>query len=180
MFEADAPSTLRALAEMRIAVVRQKIDEVATALGGFEGGDPDDLVAEALLGVCDPQGSPWDPERGSLVRHMGQVMRDLRLGLADDATRVLHRRLGLELRQSLMVDDPIALDVFDAVSAGIELMSVIAVAVGVPVSEVTKAQRRFVYRAARIREKHEAADARARAMGAPAGSRRPRHNQDRS
>jgi hypothetical protein len=36
--------------------------------------DARDLIADAMVRVCDPQDKPWDPARGSFFRHMRLVM----------------------------------------------------------------------------------------------------------
>src|ERR1019366_8259737 len=76
MFEANAPSTIRMIDEMRIARVRQKIDELAVRTCGSEA-DADDLVANSIVLVGDPAKRPWDPAVGGLARHMGYVMHDV-------------------------------------------------------------------------------------------------------
>jgi DNA-directed RNA polymerase specialized sigma24 family protein len=172
MFEATAPSTLRALAELAIPRVRQKLDELAVRLTGSET-DADELVASALALVCDPARSPWDGS-GEFTRHMALAMRDLWIA---EHSRV---HLGLALRASLAADDPVALKVYDATCRGLEAPAEIAEALRAPVKEVDKALRRIVYRAARIKEKDDAALAKRRKPRSVIGIGRPRTGQDRS
>ena len=209
MFEADAPSTQRVVAELKIGPVRQRIDEIAARLSGSYA-DADDLVANALVLVCDPDRSPWDPSQGSLAKHVGFIMRDLWIAqnrrartrrevvdsevaheaptrnatsvdeaLAEHETRVRMKRLGLELRAGLVADDPIALKVFDEISAGSEGLDAIARAIGCAVKDVEKALRRIAYRGARIKEQDDEAFAGPRRL-ASAGDGQPRSDQDRS
>jgi hypothetical protein len=172
MFEATAPSTLRALAALALPRVRQKLDELAVRLAGSEA-DADELVANALALVCDPARSPWDGS-GDFTRHMAFVMRDVWLAEQSRA------HLGLELRESLAADDPVALKVFDATCSGLEAPAAIAEALRAPLKEVEKALRRIVYRAARIKEKDDAALAKKRKPRNVIGLGRPRTGQDRS
>jgi hypothetical protein len=75
-YDADAPCTQRVI---------QKLEDprVYTNLLGIAGwfapsaADREDLLADALVLVCDPDKAPWDPTKGTLYQHMGFVMRDL-------------------------------------------------------------------------------------------------------
>jgi hypothetical protein len=179
MFEADAPSTVRALDELRIPAVRQKIEEIAARIAGSPRdlpGETDGLIAHALARVCDPERAPWDPARGNFVRHMGAVMREVGCSV-----RPSYARLGAVLREILRDDDPLALRVFDAISTGLEAVDAIAGRLGVPPREVVKARQRFVFHAARLKERDEAARDAITGRGAPAErTRRSRSNEDRS
>jgi hypothetical protein len=157
MFEVAAPSTVRALAELEIPAVRAKVDEMAARMCG-SADDVDDLVASALALVCDPARRPWNPVGGGLARHLGHVMRDLRV----ERTVARATRLGLELREGLASDDVVALKVFDAICRGVEDHRGLGAAVGLPVKEIEKALRRVAYRAARIEERDDAERARGR------------------
>jgi hypothetical protein len=172
MFEATAPSTLRALAELELPRVRQKLDEIAVRLAGSQA-DADELVANALALVGDPARLPWDGS-GDFARHMAFVMRDVWIVEQSRA------HLGLDLRESLAADDPVALKVYDATCRGLEAPAEIAEALRAPLKEVEKALRRIVYRAARIKEKDDAALAKKRKPRSVIGIGRPRTGQDRS
>jgi hypothetical protein len=172
MFEATAPSTLRALAELERPRVRQKLDEIAVRLAGSQA-DADELVATALALVGDPARLPWDGS-GDFARHMAFVMRDVWIAEQSRA------HLGLDLRESLAADDPVALKVYDATCRGLDAPAEIAEALRAPLKEVEKALRRIVYRAARIKERDDAALARKRKPRSVIGIGRPRTGQDRS
>jgi DNA-directed RNA polymerase specialized sigma24 family protein len=208
MFEANAPSTIRMIDEMRIARVRQKIDELAVRTCGSEA-DADDLVANSIVLVGDPAKRPWDPAVGGLARHMGYVMHDVWIAHhrrawtrrevvdtdgaheapsrhetpADEAlieaeTRGRMKRLGLEVRATLVAEDPSGLKVFDAAGMGIEGLGELALAAGLTPKEVEKALRRIAYRAARIKERDDAELARGR-KPSPRVDGRSRSGQDR-
>ncbi len=75
MYDPRAPSSLLAIAEygkpkeasrlLRYAMWRTRSDAEAK-----------DLVADALVRVCDPDDKPWDPSVRSFFRHMRRVMDD--------------------------------------------------------------------------------------------------------
>jgi hypothetical protein len=73
----DAPSSRLALEEFRKTVVRERLMDLATLRAGSEF-DADDLVANALLLVLDPDDKPWVPELGPFLAHMDFLMRWLR------------------------------------------------------------------------------------------------------
>jgi DNA-directed RNA polymerase specialized sigma24 family protein len=72
----DAPSSRFALAEFDKDIVRQRLRAIAGVKTGSES-DADDLVANALLRVLDPEGQPWTPEQTTFIDHMTYVMRRL-------------------------------------------------------------------------------------------------------
>jgi DNA-directed RNA polymerase specialized sigma24 family protein len=75
VFDPAAPSTKRALAELELPGVREHLMKYAV----WRARDPDDakdLIADALVRVCDPDGRPWG-EEGSFKRHMRMVMDDI-------------------------------------------------------------------------------------------------------
>jgi DNA-directed RNA polymerase specialized sigma24 family protein len=76
VFDKNAPSSQRALAEIAKDKVREDLHRYAY----WRTGDPDDakdLVAEALEVVLDPQRKPWVDPRISFGRHMRRVMDDM-------------------------------------------------------------------------------------------------------
>jgi DNA-directed RNA polymerase specialized sigma24 family protein len=72
-----APSSIRAIEAYRTGKTATLLLKFATWLTHTEV-DGEDLVAGALICVCDPdRGRPWDPARGSFTAHMRIVIRDL-------------------------------------------------------------------------------------------------------
>jgi DNA-directed RNA polymerase specialized sigma24 family protein len=73
----DAPSSRLALDQFRQPIVRERLMNLAKLRTGSEF-EADDLVANALLLVLDPDGKPWVPELGPFLAHMDFLMRWLR------------------------------------------------------------------------------------------------------
>jgi DNA-directed RNA polymerase specialized sigma24 family protein len=71
-----APSSVSALAELQKKEVRDHLLKFATWRCGSEA-TAEDLIADALLLVCDPAEKPWDPAKGSFTRHMRMLIQDL-------------------------------------------------------------------------------------------------------
>jgi hypothetical protein len=75
VYDPRAPSSLLALAEYGKPEVARQLIRYAT----WRTKDPDeakDLIADALMRVCDPKDKPWDPALRSFFRHMRRVMDD--------------------------------------------------------------------------------------------------------
>jgi hypothetical protein len=156
MFEVDAPSSLRVLAQLEDPVLRRRLEEIAgrittsypRALG--PAMDSDGLVARALARVLDPELDPWDPGKLSLFRHMAMVMRDLWL-----AALPQHAELADELRAQLVDEDPDSLRVFEALAGGVPQGDVPKL-LGMKEHKVVTARRRFLFRATHIKERQQA------------------------
>jgi DNA-directed RNA polymerase specialized sigma24 family protein len=77
VFDKDAPSSQQVFAELAKGHVRTQLHRYAT----WRTRDEDkakDLVADALLLVCDPEkGKTWDPAKRSFFGHMRRVLDDL-------------------------------------------------------------------------------------------------------
>jgi len=96
MIDKQAASTIRALAEANKPEVRKKLILFASWRGHSEA-DAEDLVQEALAKVCDPNDSPWDPERGkSFVVHVGSIINGLASNVVKSA-RVRHEIIETQL-----------------------------------------------------------------------------------
>jgi DNA-directed RNA polymerase specialized sigma24 family protein len=77
LFDKDAPSSQLVFAELAKQGVRDDLHRYATWRTGDED-DAKDLVANALVLVCDPAKSrTWDPSKRSFFRHMRRVLDDL-------------------------------------------------------------------------------------------------------
>jgi DNA-directed RNA polymerase specialized sigma24 family protein len=75
VYDPRAPSSLLALAEYGKPEVARKLIRYAN----WRTRDVDeakDLVADALMRVCDPDDKPWDPQARSFFRHFRRVMDD--------------------------------------------------------------------------------------------------------
>ena len=71
-----ASSSERAVAELRKDDVRAHLVRFAAwRCASVDGAN--DLVADAMLLVCDPERKPWDPAKGSFARHVRLVIEDL-------------------------------------------------------------------------------------------------------
>jgi hypothetical protein len=73
----DAPSSRLALEQFLQPIVRERLMDLAKLRTGSEF-EADDLVANALLLVLDPDDKPWVPELGPFLPHMDFLMRWLR------------------------------------------------------------------------------------------------------
>ena len=71
-----APSSLRAIEAFKDDAARDHLLRFGRMLTGSEA-DAEDLLADAMESVCDPEkGRPWG-ERGTFRTHMRVVMTDL-------------------------------------------------------------------------------------------------------
>jgi hypothetical protein len=81
VFDRDAPPTKRALAELAKKDVFEKVHLYAIWRTSSEA-DAEDLLADAVECVGDPDRKPWDPAKGSFFRHMRLVMDTLAIETA--------------------------------------------------------------------------------------------------
>jgi DNA-directed RNA polymerase specialized sigma24 family protein len=72
----EAPSSLRAVAALREGRTLERLLRFACLVVESET-DAEDLLADAIVLVCDPEGRPWEEGRGSFLTHMRIVIRDL-------------------------------------------------------------------------------------------------------
>lgn len=75
MYDPRAPSSLLALAEYRKPREARRLLRYATWRTRSDA-EAKDLVADALVRVCDPDDKPWDPSERTFYRHMRRVMDD--------------------------------------------------------------------------------------------------------
>jgi DNA-directed RNA polymerase specialized sigma24 family protein len=64
---------MRAIAELQKQAIRSHLVEYAGNRTNSEA-DAEDLLADAVECVCDPDCKPWDPAKASFTRHMRLVM----------------------------------------------------------------------------------------------------------
>jgi DNA-directed RNA polymerase specialized sigma24 family protein len=76
VFDPDAPSSKRAIAELHKRDVHEKVLKYAVWRTHSEA-DAGDLVADATECVCDPDRKPWDHTKRTFFAHMRRVMDDL-------------------------------------------------------------------------------------------------------
>jgi len=76
VFDRHAPSTKRALAELEDPALRDRLERYARWRAPSLA-DGEDLLADAVERICDPEKSPWDPARGNLFGHLRRVVDDL-------------------------------------------------------------------------------------------------------
>jgi hypothetical protein len=88
MYDPDAPSSQRALAEYRKPWVHERLVEKAKMLTGSEG-EAEPLLEDAMMLVLDPERYPWDHLKHPFLKHMGLVMRHVWNGYLRSA-RVRH------------------------------------------------------------------------------------------
>jgi DNA-directed RNA polymerase specialized sigma24 family protein len=74
MFDVEAPSSKRALAELGKENVRRNLIQIAKWSTGSDA-DAEDLVANATLAVLDPDKDPWVSSTRTFLVHMSYVMR---------------------------------------------------------------------------------------------------------
>jgi DNA-directed RNA polymerase specialized sigma24 family protein len=72
----DAPSSKAALAELQTEGVRDHLTKFARWRSGSEAA-AHDLLADAMLLVCDPERKPWRPTERGFTCHVRMVMDDL-------------------------------------------------------------------------------------------------------
>lgn len=87
VFDKNAPSSKLALAELQQERVRTNLKRYAMWRSKSEV-DAEDLLADGIECVCDPDRKPWDPAKGSFFRHMRLVMDRI----AIERARGGHRR----------------------------------------------------------------------------------------
>ena len=87
VFDKDAPSSKLALAELQQERIRTSLKKYAVWRTKSEA-DAEDLLADGVECVLDPDRKPWDPAKGSFFRHMRLVMD----GIAIEQARGGHRR----------------------------------------------------------------------------------------
>jgi DNA-directed RNA polymerase specialized sigma24 family protein len=75
VYDPRAKSSLLAIAEYGKPKEGERLLKYATWRTKNEE-DARDLIADAMVRVCDPQDKPWDPTKGSFFRHMRLVMDD--------------------------------------------------------------------------------------------------------
>jgi DNA-directed RNA polymerase specialized sigma24 family protein len=73
VFDPNAPSSKLALAELGDKALREKLLKYGVWRTDSEA-DAEDLLANAIECVCDPDRRPWDPAKGTFFRHMRAVM----------------------------------------------------------------------------------------------------------
>jgi DNA-directed RNA polymerase specialized sigma24 family protein len=74
MFEPHAPSSQRALAELGKKKMRSSLVAIASwSTGSY--ADAEDLVANAIVAVLDPEKAPWVSLKSTFLTHMSYVMR---------------------------------------------------------------------------------------------------------
>ena len=76
MFDRNAQSSKEAFAELENKELRVKILRYALWRTGSEA-EADDLIADAIECVCDPERKPWDRAKISFFHHIRNVMDDL-------------------------------------------------------------------------------------------------------
>jgi len=81
VFDRNAASTVLAIAELSKKDLYDKLRKYALWRTSSTA-DADDLLADAIEWVCDPQRKPWDPAKGSFFRHMRLVMDTLAIEIA--------------------------------------------------------------------------------------------------
>ncbi len=125
MLDVDAPSSRLAIAELEKPTVRERLHKIAL-WSTSSNAAAEDLVADALVRVLDPDDVPWIADKRTFLSHMTYVMRQtwdeamrrcaaqreiLDGGLAQDKTTAsteppaddeLHRRRSLAVWQSLL------------------------------------------------------------------------------
>jgi DNA-directed RNA polymerase specialized sigma24 family protein len=190
MLEAQAPSSLRVVAELDKPRVKERLHAIARWSTGSDDAAADDLVQDALARVLDPAKAPWDPARGSFLQHMSFVMRhvwDRRMrrvavqrevldgnldettpGREPSAEDELARLQTLAIYRSALeealcaIDDkhPLARKIFDLVTQGIEEPAKQARRLKCDVDEVYRTLETVKYHARRALERREVAEAR--------------------
>jgi DNA-directed RNA polymerase specialized sigma24 family protein len=188
VFDPKAPASERAIEELRNQKVRQHLLTYARWRTGSDAA-AEDLLADATIVVCDPEGKPWDGTR-SFRSHMRLIMDDLAIAhvrsgygrfevpnsdlvhaksldprlpvdvlLDEKRTLEVQRRLGRALLAKLEHTDPIAAQVFLLACEGTEEPAEQAQRLGRPVEEVYEALRRLRYHGAKTLAEHEQAEA---------------------
>jgi DNA-directed RNA polymerase specialized sigma24 family protein len=76
VFDPNSPSSKRIFAELQNPQVRSSLLRYA-AWRTDSQADAEDLLADAIERVCDPDRKPWDPAKASFFRHIRLVMDDI-------------------------------------------------------------------------------------------------------
>jgi DNA-directed RNA polymerase specialized sigma24 family protein len=190
VFDPNAPSSLRALAEFAKASVRKIFLKIAKWSTDGSEADAEDLIAAAMVLVLDPGKNPW--LTGTFLTHMSFVMRHVwyeemrrarvkREIVDEDVTRdlatrskepaadeELHRRrslavlrtLGEQLIREIGDKFPVAKQVYELGAADIEDAAEQAAIIGCTVEEVHEARRTLKHHAKRIRDEYDLAEER--------------------
>ena len=75
-YDPNAPSSRAALAEMQKTTVKTRV--LAIARGRTRSAaDGEDLVADAMILIMDPEKAPWDEAKRTFVAHISFVMKKL-------------------------------------------------------------------------------------------------------
>jgi DNA-directed RNA polymerase specialized sigma24 family protein len=94
----EAPSSKRVVKQLDTPGVRDRLVQIARWSARTES-DPEDLVAEALLWVLDPDRMPWVPEKKTFLAHMAAVIH-----------RVWSRQVDKERARQELLDSGFARD----------------------------------------------------------------------
>jgi hypothetical protein len=81
VFDRNAAATVLAIAELSNKDLYDKLLKYALWRKSARA-DAEDLLADAIECVGDPQCKPWDPAKGSFFRHMRLVMDTMAIELA--------------------------------------------------------------------------------------------------
>jgi DNA-directed RNA polymerase specialized sigma24 family protein len=189
MYDPTAESSQRALAELAKPKVRELLVRIAF-LSTRSEADAEDLVAETLEIVLDPEGDPW--VAGRFVTHMMYAMRHLwaekmktwaarnvaadpaitrdenTVGTEPPVDEQLHERrtfqelrsLGAQLLLEIAAKHPVAKRSFELGAQGIDDPEEQARIIGCEVEDIYHAQDTLKRHAKRIREEHDQAEER--------------------
>ena len=197
MFDRNAPSSQRAIEEFRKEEVRASLYRYA-AKRTQSLADAEDVLADALIRVLDPDDKPWDPAQRSFERHMRFLVRDVAIDrarsgyarfevvdtspgeaaaspdpqadeiVAQEVDVAWQRRMGTLLLTRLDGRDDLAARVYRLACQGVETPADMARELGCPIEEIYEAMRRIRYHGACVK----AEDAEARAAGMKAARER--------
>jgi predicted nucleic acid-binding Zn-ribbon protein len=188
VYDPNALSSVKALAEFAHTLVRKKLLVIAKRLTLGSEADAEDLIAWTMMVVLDPAKDPW--LKGKFTAHMGYAMRhvqDERLRRAqvrreavdEDATddrravsreasadRELHRRrelaverqLGEQLLREIGAKHPLAKGVYELALDDIVDAEEQAAALGCSVKDVYDARETIKRHARRIRDEYDQAE----------------------
>jgi hypothetical protein len=189
VFDADAPTSVRALHELVREGKRAKLLRLAHGRTAA-AADLVDRIAEAVARVCDPDRAPWDPSATSFVVHFARVMRGLECAqpsvaagqaadeesakeIAEDAgddasasgrdpaeRRTPGRRRRLGARLTrALAADAAALRILELRGAGLKVPDTLAQAMGGEAAGVYEAERRIQVAAQRVVDEDRASPA---------------------
>jgi hypothetical protein len=187
LLDFNAPSSTRAVAALEEGDTRTKLLQFGTWLTG-SGAAGEDLLADAMMCVCDPdEGRPWDPAVATFRAHMRVVMTDLARrerrswrarhevlspkkvkrarSLAPPADEALDDARGFErmrhcgeILRERLATRARTLQVLDARMAGTERADELARLLGYSVEEIYEANRQIAYHAAKVLAEEQAAE----------------------